>query len=241
LKIHGYRIEPGEIEAVLQSQSGVRQAVVLAREDVPGDNRLVAYVVAAPGAEVSASDLRALVQQKLPNHMRPAAFVFLDALPLTEHGKLDRTALPAPDQTRADLRTPFVAPRTELESVLADIWRGVLHTQVIGVEDSFFELGGNSIQAALVINQLQQRLGETISLAALFETPTIAGFASNLTARYPAAVFAMASSAPVSSSPSRSSAAISGESPEALLANLDRMSEEEVDALLRKMKDEINA
>jgi amino acid adenylation domain-containing protein len=241
VKIHGYRIEPGEIEAVLQSQPGVRQAVVLAREDVPGDKRLVAYIVAAPGAVVSASDLRALVQQKLPTHMRPAAFVFLDALPLTEHGKLDRTALPAPDQTRADLKTPFVAPRTELESVLADIWRGVLHTQEIGVDDSFFELGGNSIQAALVINQLQQRLGETISLAALFETPTIAGFASNLTARYPAAVFAMASSAPVSSSPGRSSAPISAESPEALLANLDRMSEEEVDALLRRMKDEINA
>src|SRR5262249_19199266 len=160
----------------------------------------------------------------------PAAFVFLEALPLTPQGKLDRTALPAPDQTRADLRTPFVAPRTELESVLADIWRGVLHTQEIGVDDSFFELGGNSIQAALAINQLQQRLGETISLATLFETPTIAGFADYLAARYPAAVFAMGSSAPVSSSHGGSSAPISGESADALLANLDRMSEEEVDA-----------
>jgi amino acid adenylation domain-containing protein len=241
VKIHGYRIEPGEIEAVFLSHSEVRQAVVLSREDTPGDKRLVAYIVATPGTGVPASDLRGLAQQKLPDYMRPAAYVFLDALPLTDHGKLDRAALPAPDQTRSDFRTPFVAPRTELESLLAEVWQDVLHVQEIGVADNFFELGGNSIQAALVINQVQQRLSETISVAALFETPTIAGFAGSLAAHYPAAALGLRHGVPAAVNPGGLSLPLSGKSPDALLANLEQLPEEEVDALLETMKDEINA
>jgi amino acid adenylation domain-containing protein len=238
LKIHGYRIEPGEIEAVLRSHAAVHQAVVVAREDTPGDKRLVAYVVAGPDRAVSARELRQLVQQKLPEHMRPAAFVFLDALPLTEHGKLNRAALPAPDQTRPVLDTTLVAPRTGLEYLLAEVWGKVLRVEEIGVEDSFFDLGGNSIQAALVTNQLQQRLGEPVAVAALFETPTIAGFTDYLRKQFPAAVSALEARGPDSSDPGQLSIQPSAKSPEALLANLDRLSDEEVDALLRTMKPE---
>jgi amino acid adenylation domain-containing protein len=238
LKIHGYRIEPGEIEAVLRLHPAVHQAVVVAREDSPGDKRLVAYIVAVPRSEVSAGELRELVQQQLPVYMRPAALVFLDALPLTEHGKLDRKALPAPDQTRPVLDTPLVAPRTDLERLVANAWRDVLHVEEVGVDDSFFDLGGNSIQAALVINQLQQRLGEPVAVAALFETPTITGFAEYLRRQFPAAVSALEYRVPDSSDPGRLSILPSAKSPEALLANLDRLSDEEVDALLHTMKPE---
>jgi amino acid adenylation domain-containing protein len=235
LKIHGYRIEPGEIEAVLLSHPAVHQAIVVAREDTPGDKRLVAYVVAGPG---SAGELRQLVQRKLPDYLRPANFVFLDALPLTEQGKLNREALPAPDQTRPVLDSPLVAPRTDLERLLADIWGKVLRVEDIGVEDGFFDLGGNSIQAALVTNQLQQRLGEPVAVAALFETPTIAGFADYLRKQFAAAVLALEVGGPDSSDASRLSILPSAQSPGALLANLDRLSEEEVDALLQTMKPE---
>ena len=125
VKIRGYRIELGEIETVLGQLPAIQQAVVLAREDSPGDRRLVAYVVAAPGAP-SAHELRSFLQQKLPEYMVPAAFMFLDSLPLTPNGKLDRKALPAPDQTRPELEETFVAPRTPVEETLASIWAGVL-------------------------------------------------------------------------------------------------------------------
>ncbi len=125
VKIRGYRIELGEIETVLGQLPAVRQVVVLAREDNPGDRRLVAYVVAVPGAP-SAHELRSFLQQKLPEYMVPAAFMFLDSLPLTPNGKLDRKALPAPDQTRPELEETFVAPQTPVEETLASIWAGVL-------------------------------------------------------------------------------------------------------------------
>src|SRR5262249_20639138 len=153
-----------------------------------GGRHLVAYLIPAAGEVPSVSELRGFLQPKLPEYMLPAAFVFLERLPLTANGKLDRAALPPPEPTRPVLDSPLVAPRTELEHLLVDIWRGVLLVEEIGIEDSFFELGGNSIQAALVINQLQQRLGESISVAALFEAPTIAGFAGYLARHHPAAV-----------------------------------------------------
>jgi amino acid adenylation domain-containing protein len=236
LKIHGYRIEPGEIEVVLRSHPAVHQAVVVAREDTPGNKRLVAYVVAGPDSAVPASDLRQLTQQKLPEYMRPAAFIFLDALPLTEHGKLNRATLPSPEPMRPVHDTPLVAPRTGLEHLLTAVWGEVLHVREIGVEDNFFDSGGNSIQAALVINQLQQRLGEPVAVSALFETPTIAGFADYVRKQFPAAVSALEDRGPDCSDPSRLSILPSAQSPEALLANLDRLSEEEVDALLQTMK-----
>ena len=126
VKIRGFRIELGDIETVLAEHPGIRQAVVLAREDTPGDKRLVAYAVTADGSAPSAHDLRSFLQQRLPDYMVPSAFMFLDSLPLTSNGKLDRTALPAPDQARPELDNVFAAPRSPVEEILADIWCTVL-------------------------------------------------------------------------------------------------------------------
>ncbi|HVO96042.1 MAG TPA: amino acid adenylation domain-containing protein, partial [Terriglobales bacterium] len=126
VKIRGYRIELGEIEAVLGRHNEIQQAVVLAREDTPGDHRLVAYAVAIPGSSPSASELRTFLRQKLPEYMVPTAFLFLDSLPLTANGKVDRNALPVPDQTRPQLDEIFAPPRTPVEEILANIWAKVL-------------------------------------------------------------------------------------------------------------------
>jgi len=136
VKIRGFRIELGEIESVLGTHPGVRETVVLAREDSPGDKRLVAYVVAAPAFFPSASELRSFLKQKLPEYMVPSAFVFLDALPLTPNGKLDRNALPAPDLSRPELEQGFVAPRTPLEEIIAQIWAEVLKVEKVGTSGS---------------------------------------------------------------------------------------------------------
>jgi amino acid adenylation domain-containing protein len=236
VKIHGHRIEPGEIEAALAAHPTVRQAVVVAWEDPAGEKRLVAYLVPAANPAPSVSELRGFLQQKLPEYMRPAVYQFLEKLPLTANGKLDRAALPSPDLSRPVLESPLVAPRTELEHLLVDIWRGVLFVEDIGAEDSFFELGGNSIQAALVINQLQQRLGESISLVGLFEAPTLAGFAAYLRERHPATVARLGASDATSASPGASPAPQSPEAAEGLLANLDQLSEDQLDALLKKLQ-----
>ncbi len=147
VKIRGYRIELGEIETVLGQHAAIQQAVVLAREDNPGDRRLVAYAVTAPGSAPAANELRSFLQQKLPEYMVPPAFVMLDNLPLTPNGKLDRKALPAPDQTRPELEESFVAPRTPVEETLGSIWAGVLKLDKVGIHDNFFHLGGHSLLA----------------------------------------------------------------------------------------------
>jgi hypothetical protein len=235
VKVRGYRIEPGEIEAVLAAHPGVREAVVLAREDTPEERRLVAYVLPNPDAAPSVSELGRFLQGKLPDYMRPAAFVFVKAWPLTAHGKLDRRALPAPDQARPPLATALVAPRSAPERLLADIWRGVLRVQEIGVHDSFFELGGNSIQAALVINKLQQSMGTAISLAALFEAPTIAAFSAYLAEHHPDALAKIDGHEVGCAEPRGLPTTVPGESPQALLAGLDQLSDQQVDALLNTM------
>ena len=188
VKIRGFRIELGEIEAVLAQHHAVREVVVVAREDVPGDKRLVAYLVADPLSAPSISEMRSLLQAELPDYMVPSAFVFLDNLPLTPNGKVDRKALPVPEQTRPKLETTFVAPRTHLEEFLADIWREVLHVEEIGIHDNFFELGGNSILGAVFINKVQQKLDVFVYIIAVFDAPTIAQFAAFLNARYKDAV-----------------------------------------------------
>jgi amino acid adenylation domain-containing protein len=176
VKVRGFRIEPGEIEARLAEHPAVREAVVLAREDAPGDRRLVAYVVgeAAAGADV----LRAHLSERLPEYMVPAAYVRLDRLPLTPSGKLDRRALPAPDFASAEGR--YVAPRTPMEEVLAGIWAEVLRLERVGVEESFFNLGGHSLLVTRVASRVRELFGVELPLRALFERPTVAELAGRV-------------------------------------------------------------
>ncbi|HEY0022710.1 MAG TPA: amino acid adenylation domain-containing protein [Longimicrobium sp.] len=167
VKIRGFRIEPGEIESVLRGHENVTDCVVVAREDVPGDQRLVAYV--AGGVEADA--LREHLRRTLPEYMVPAAFVVLDALPLTPNGKLDRKALPAPDLTSAE--ETYVAPRTPTEEVLAGIWAEVLRLERVGAEESFFELGGHSLLGTRVVSRVREVFGVELPLRALFERPVL--------------------------------------------------------------------
>jgi amino acid adenylation domain-containing protein len=171
VKIRGFRVELGEIEAALRRDAGVAECAVVAREDAPGDRRLVAYLVG--GADVDG--LRAGLRRTLPEYMVPAAFVFLDALPLTPNGKLDRRALPAPELASAEER--YVAPRTPVEEVLAGIWAEVLRLERVGVEESFFELGGHSLLATRVMSRVREVFGAELPLRALFEGPTVAEMA----------------------------------------------------------------
>jgi amino acid adenylation domain-containing protein/non-ribosomal peptide synthase protein (TIGR01720 family) len=177
VKIRGFRVEPGEIEAAIEQHPAVREAVVVAREDVPGDRRLVAYLVLRDGARPAAADLRAFAKQRLPEMMVPAAFVTLGALPLTENGKIDRRALPAPDGGRPDLEDGFVAPATAVEQALARIWAAVLRVPAVGVHDNFFEIGGDSILSIQIVARAQQE-GLRLTPRQIFQHPTIAELAA---------------------------------------------------------------
>jgi acyl carrier protein len=180
VKIRGYRVELGEIEAVLGQHPAVRESVVLAREEVPGDKRLVAYVVAHQPPGPSSRDLRRLLQATLPDYMVPAAFVALESLPLTPNGKVDRGGLPAPDQARPTPEDAFVAPRTPVEAALAAIWAEILRLPQVGVHDNFFALGGHSLLATQVIARLQAAFQVDLPLRRLFEAPTVAELATYL-------------------------------------------------------------
>lgn len=172
VKIRGFRIELGEIEAALGSHTAVRQLLVLVREDEPGEKRLVAYLVLDPAQPVTVTELRSYLQPKLPAYMIPAAFVLLDAFPLTTNGKIDRRALPQPDEARPDLERPYTPPRTRAEEILADIWSRVLGMARVGIDDNYFELGGDSIRSIQVLAQARQA-GLNFSLADLFNLQTI--------------------------------------------------------------------
>jgi amino acid adenylation domain-containing protein len=180
VKIRGFRIELGEIESVLGGHPAVREAVVVVREDVPGDKRLVAYLTAKEGEPANVSELRDLLQTKLPEYMVPSAFVTLDRFPLTPNGKVDRKALPMPDLARPELEKAFVAPRTSIERVLADIWGEVLGLKQIGVHDNFFDLGGHSLLAIRLQARVEKHFGRRAPLAALFQAPTVSEFAKLL-------------------------------------------------------------
>jgi amino acid adenylation domain-containing protein len=188
VKIRGYRVELGEVEAVLQEQPGVRQAVVLVREDVPGDKRLVGYVVVDQQHPPTVIQLRRQLAARVPDYIVPSTFVLLDKLPLTPNGKIDRQTLPAPGPSRPELEQAYVAPRTRLEQFLAGLWCEVLKLDRVGIYDNFFDLGGNSIQGATFINKLQQHLREPIFIVALFDASTVAAFAAFLRANYSAAM-----------------------------------------------------
>jgi amino acid adenylation domain-containing protein len=175
VKIRGFRIEPGEIEAALAEHPAVHHAVVIAREDAPGEPRLVAYVVGRDGA-IPAAELRAFVKPKLPDYMVPFAFVAVERIPITANGKLDLQALPAPDPDAAVER--HVAPRTPAELLLAGIWAAVLRRERIGVDDDFFALGGHSLLATQVASRVRQAFRVELPLRSLFESPTVAELAA---------------------------------------------------------------
>ncbi|HSN88710.1 MAG TPA: amino acid adenylation domain-containing protein, partial [Thermoanaerobaculia bacterium] len=213
VKIRGFRIELGEVESALARQPGVEAAVVLAREDVRGDNRLVAYVVASEG-EISTEELRRGLQRTLPEPMVPSAFVLLPELPLGPTGKVDRRALPAPERSRHESDPDFVPPRTPLEEEVAQVWRDVLGVDRIGVHDSFWALGGHSLLATRVLSRTEDLFRVDLPLQTLFASPTLGGFAALV-----------------------GESVLAGEEGEALaaaLAELGDLSEDEIRALIER-------
>jgi len=184
VKVRGYRIELGEIESVLSRHPQVRQAVVLAREDSPGDQRLVGYVVVGSEAAAGPVALRSFLQARLPEYMVPSMFVSLSSLPLTASGKVDRRSLPAPGGSRPELAEGYAAPQTETQMALASIWSEVLGMDRVGLHDNFFELGGHSLLATQAISRVRAAMGTEVPLFELFEHPTVAGLSEVLDGQY---------------------------------------------------------
>jgi amino acid adenylation domain-containing protein len=182
VKVRGFRVEPGEIEAALVEHRAVRAAAVVAREDEPGDRRLAAYVVAAPGAEPDAGELRDFLRARLPEHLVPADYVPLAALPLTRHGKVDRQALPKPERALARLRQAPLAPRDDVELQLVAIWEEALGVAPVGIADSFFDLGGHSLLAVRLMAAVEERFGRRLPISTLFEAATVERLAELLRA-----------------------------------------------------------
>jgi amino acid adenylation domain-containing protein len=174
VKVRGFRIELGEIETALLARPGVRDAVVVAREDIPGDRRLVAYVV----GEATAPELKRALGERLPEYMVPSSFVFLESLPQTPNGKVDRKALPAPERREEG----YAAPRTPVEELLAGIWSEVLGLERVGREDHFFERGGHSLLAVQVVSRVREVFGVELPVRRLFEAPTLGALAECIVA-----------------------------------------------------------
>jgi non-ribosomal peptide synthetase component F/thioesterase domain-containing protein/acyl carrier protein len=177
VKIRGFRVEPGEIESVLGQHRLVREGVVVAKENAAGEKRLIAYVVPQPQTSIN-GELRDFLRQKLPDYMVPSSFVILDSLPLTASGKLDRRALPAPDDSNDRAGRTLTTPRTPIGKSLTEIWADVLQLKDIDIDDDFFELGGHSLLAVQLFAQIEKKLGKRLPLATLFQAPTVAQLAS---------------------------------------------------------------
>ena len=174
IKIRGFRIELGEIESVLARHDSVKQVVVVAKEDERGDKRLLAYVVRHNASSSSTEELRTYLKEQLPDYMLPAAVVSLPKLPLTANGKIDRQALPAPEQIQGHA---YIAPRTPTEEVVAHIWAEVLRREQISTDHNFFELGGHSLMATQIISRVREHFRIELAMRVLFERPTIQGVA----------------------------------------------------------------
>jgi amino acid adenylation domain-containing protein len=180
VKVRGFRIELGEIEAALSSHAAVREAVVVAREDEPGEKRLVAYLAANRNQTVKSNELREFLKRKLPDYMIPSAFVELEQMPLTPNGKIDKKNLPAPAANVFDAERVFVSHRDSLEERLVEIWETILQVQPVGVSDDFFELGGHSLQAVRMFAEIEKTFNKNIPLATLFQAGTIEKLAAIL-------------------------------------------------------------
>jgi amino acid adenylation domain-containing protein/non-ribosomal peptide synthase protein (TIGR01720 family) len=186
VKIRGHRIEPAEVEAALSEHPDVRDVVVVAREDTPGDRRLVAYVVPAADRQFDSGELRRFLEHRLPTPLIPSMFLSLDALPVTTHGKLDRAALPAPDGSRPEIAAGFVAPDNSAETTLAGIWADVIGIDRVGVHDNFFEIGGDSILSIQIVTRAQAA-GVRLTPMDIFQHPTVAQLAAHAATARPAA------------------------------------------------------
>jgi amino acid adenylation domain-containing protein len=223
VKLRGFRIELGEIEAVLSRHPGVQQSVILCREDVPGEQTLVAYIVGDVNgdSDPTVTELRAFVKRELPEYMCPSDFVTMPSLPINASGKIDRLALPAPSQIRPELGVRFISPRTVLERELAEIWTGVLRRENVGIGDNFFDLGGHSLLATQLVSRIRSRLNVELPLRQLFETPTIEGLARSIGARVVAAPLQ-----------GRTITKRNRRNAEKLKLSVEQLSEAEVDSLL---------
>jgi len=178
VKVRGHRIELGEIEALLSEMESVREAVVVVREDDRGEPRIIAYVVLNEAPEADQTrDLRQFLKERLPDYMMPSAIAFLAEMPLTAHGKVDRRALPAPSDGGLLLDRTYVAPRNQIEEILAGIWSRLLGVEQVGIHDNFFELGGHSLLATQVVARAREAFRVELPLPIVFEQPTIAGLA----------------------------------------------------------------
>ncbi|HVF90509.1 MAG TPA: amino acid adenylation domain-containing protein [Blastocatellia bacterium] len=180
VKIRGYGIELGEIEGVLNEAGGIKEAVVIAREDDRGENYLAAYIVREESGMMSQGELRGYVKERLPEYMVPKAFVMMEKMPLLSNGKLDRRALPEPEAARPELEPGYVAPHTAMEEVLAELWRDVLGIQKVGVNTNFFSLGGHSLLATQLITRVRDTFQVELPLKKFFENPTITGLAATV-------------------------------------------------------------
>jgi len=177
VKIRGFRIELGEIAALLAQHPAVRETVIVAHEDSPGNKRLVAYITQNPELSLITSELYCFLKQKLPEYMVPSTFRVLEALPLTPNGKVDRRALKASDLARPELERAYVTPRTQFEEILVEIWAEVLGLKQVGVHDNFFELGGHSLLATQLTSRMRDTFQVNVPVRTLFEVPTAAGMA----------------------------------------------------------------
>ncbi len=173
VKISGFRIEPAEIGVVLETHPSLTAAVVVAREDTPGQKFLVAYVVGNNETGPSIDELRVYLKERLPEYMAPSVYVPLEALPLTPNGKIDRNALPAPQVSLTRAGRQYIAPQNDLQQQLVDIWEELFKLHPIGVTDNFFELGGHSLQMIMLVARVEERLGKRVAMAELFDEPTI--------------------------------------------------------------------
>jgi natural product biosynthesis luciferase-like monooxygenase protein len=182
VKVRGYRIEPGEIEALVRQTPGVNECVVMLREDRPGDQRLVAYVVPAPRTRIDAQGIRDTLRAQLPEYMVPAHVLAIDELPLTPNRKIDRKALPAPDAGGHAPALESAKPESEIDKQIAEVWQEMLGREGVGVDDNFFDLGGHSLLVVRVHRKLQEVLGRSLALTDLYRFPTIRALSSYLTA-----------------------------------------------------------
>lgn len=173
VKIRGFRVEPGEIEAVLRSHPSICEAVIMVREDTPGDHRLVAYLVPDDAHALEISGLRQLLKQRLPAFMIPDSWVILDSLPLTRNGKINFKALPSPDAGPVEQRPGYVAPRSPIELQLVKIWEKILGKKPVGISDNFFDLGGHSLLAVRLFTEIERIAEKNLPLVTLFQAPTI--------------------------------------------------------------------
>jgi amino acid adenylation domain-containing protein len=185
VKVRGFRVELGEIESVLNQHWAIAESIVVDSKDSSGNTRLIAYIVFEDGAEATSSEILTFLQEKLPSYMFPSAFVTIKEIPLTANGKVDRRALPVTEQIDAETSTAFIAPRTDMEELVAEIWRDTLELTQVGVESNFFQLGGHSLMATRVMNKIRERCGVELPLRVLFESPTVASLAARLEAAQP--------------------------------------------------------